>query len=596
MTNRKTLLRILPFLLVVCYFLYFAANGLSTWFTGDDLMNLQVMHGCFTIPLYRIALAVFNPFSSYYRPLGGLFYRLIYAVAGFHPEPFRDACFALLLANLWVAYRLLRRISGSTEAALLGVLLFAYHAQLYELYLSTGTIYDILCFTFFTLALDVYLRFRRPGGGLAAPAWAALLLLDLLALQSKEMAWTLPLVLLLVIAVKPPRPFRPASLGPCLATGLLTLAPVFPRILGPTGLSASPFYQPNLTLGYLLSNYAHYWGFVFYAPRAVPVAVMLASWLVMGLLAWFLRSRPMCFGLLFWMITLVPVGFIRPRGGYVLYLPLLGIALYFGVLAARLRDSIPAPRTVLWRRTSQALLFLVLAAGLAAAHARHRSMSAGFLAAQEQTRNLAAQLLQLHPTLPHHSHTLFVEDPFQAEWFLAYLFRLLYHDPTLWVDSASTHPHVRPYDFVFRYSDGTLEELPPRNAPCTPHAAPAGLTDDSSSLLCWTGEWTSQRFPQAAQETLTYASEAGAAVTFAFHGTAFEYLCTRAFNRGMASIEIDGKPRGTLDLYSPSTEWQSAFPFGGLAPGDHVAVVRVLGKHNPASRDSIVDVDAFRAR
>ncbi|MDR3703647.1 MAG: hypothetical protein P4L56_28625 [Candidatus Sulfopaludibacter sp.] len=593
MNKARTLPAALPLLLAVLFFLSFAYPGLRAYFTGDDFMNLQKMHGYFTTPVARVALEVFNPLSSSYRPMGGLFYRALYAAVGFHPLPFRCACFALLIVNLLLAYRLLRFLSGSTEAALLGTLVFSYHAEMYGLYFNTGTIYDILCFTFFTLALLLYVRYRREFGGLPWQAWAGLMVLDLLALQSKEMAWTLPAILLLYEVLyfwRARRSRLPGSVAPALATGLLTLLPLFPRILGRTGLTSSPLYHPNLSPGYFLANCAHYWSLIFYAPDRIGVTLMLAMWTGMALSAAFFRSRAMGFGLLFWMIGIAPVAVIQPRAGYVLYLPMLGLALYAGVLASRLREFVTASRV------SQVCLFGLLAAGLAFAHARHRAVYAGTVAVQSETRGLVVQLRRMHPTLARKAHVLFVEDPFADEWLLEFLFRLLYDDPDLWVDSAALHPHARTYEYVFRYAGGKLEELPPRLSACTPQTLPAGLTDDTSPLLCWDGDWITQRFPQPIGGTLTYAGDAGATARVAFRGTTLEYLCTRAFNRGLVDIAIDGVPRGTLDLYSRDTVWQAPFRFDGLSPGEHTAVLRVLGRHNPAATDSIVDVDAFRVQ
>ena len=582
---------------IILFFLAFAWPGLNAWFTGDDLMNIQKLHGYFTTPLSRVVLDAVNPLTSAYRPMGGLFYRLLYALVGFHPLPFRIACMILLVVNLLLAYRLQRLLARSTAAALIGTLLFSYHAEMYGLYFNTGTVYDILCFTFVALALILYVRRRRKEGGLGTAAWVGLLALDLLALQSKEMAWTLPAMLFLYEALYfgLRREGILRRMAPVAATGLLTLAPLFPRILGPTGLVSSPLYYPNLSASYLLESYARYWGLVFYAP-ALPVAGMLALWAGMAAAAWLLRSRAMAFGLLFAIVTMAPVAVILFRGGYVLYLPMLGLALYGGCLAGHLYERLApwksgAPRLVSW-----ACLFGLLGAGLAVAHSRHRNVYADTVHIQNETRLLVEQLRLLHPTMERNSRVLFVEDPFEGEWFLGFMLRLMYNDPTLWADSASNHPHVRPYRYVFRYAGGKLEELPPRLVACTPQTLSPGVTDDASPLVCWDGDWTSQRFPHALEGTLTYASDPGAAVTIVFEGTSLDYVCTRAYNRGLAEVTIDGVPQGPIDLYAPEVMWQSVFEFPHLSAGRHVATLRLLGRHNPAATDSIVDVDAFRVK
>ncbi len=495
MNNAKTFPASLPLLLVVLFFLAFAYPGLRAYFTGDDLMNLQKMHGYFTTSPARVALEVFNPLSSSYRPMGGLFYRALYAAAGFHPFPFRCACFALLLTNLWIAYRLLHLLSASSEAALLGTLVLSYHAEMYGIYFNTGTVYDILCFTFLTLAMTVYVRCRRKFGGLSWQGWASLVVLDLLALQSKEMAWTLPAILLLyeVLYFWVDRQFRlPDSLAPVLATGLLTLAPLFSRILGRTGLTSSPLYHPSLSPGYFLKNCAHYWSLIFYAPDRIGVTLMLAMWIAMALAAALFRSRAMWFGLLFWIVSMAPVAVIQPRGGYVLYLPMLGLALYAGTLTSRLRELLTTGRV------SQVCLFVLLAAGLAMAHARHRAEYAETVRVQSETRELVVQLRHMHPTLARNAHVLFVADPFGDEWFRDSSFACQRRPQP--VGGQRRAPPARAAVPVCvplrRRQAGGVAAAVGRLYAAT---LPAGLTDDASPLLCWDGDWITERFPQSSR-------------------------------------------------------------------------------------------------
>ena len=183
----------------VPFFLYFAHAGLRGSLPATT-HELQHMHAYFTMPLWRAPPDVLNPVSSSYRPMGGLFYRSLYAAAGFHPLPFR--------CLLRPAYRESAACVSPAadavrlrEAALLGTLL----AQL-----SRGNVRPVLQYRHhlrhpllyvLMLALTLYAGCRRKGGGLAGRAWAGLVVLDVPALQSKEMAWSLPAILLLYEAV-----------------------------------------------------------------------------------------------------------------------------------------------------------------------------------------------------------------------------------------------------------------------------------------------------------------------------------------------------------------------------------------------------------
>ncbi len=138
-------------LLLAVWFLYFAGAGLWAPFSGDDLMNL---HGYLARPFGTLLLDNLRYWSTAYRPLGGLFYATIYRFFGFDPLPFRVACFALLILNLFLLYRVCRRLAGCSEIALLATFLASYHAWFVDLYYSSGTVYDLLCFFFyFTAAL-----------------------------------------------------------------------------------------------------------------------------------------------------------------------------------------------------------------------------------------------------------------------------------------------------------------------------------------------------------------------------------------------------------------------------------------------------------
>ena len=79
--------------LVLIWFLSFTYRGIFADFSGDDLMNLDYyLHQGGS----RVILANIQVFTSFYRPLGGLFYLGLYKAFGLHPLPFRLFCFALL--------------------------------------------------------------------------------------------------------------------------------------------------------------------------------------------------------------------------------------------------------------------------------------------------------------------------------------------------------------------------------------------------------------------------------------------------------------------------------------------------------------------
>jgi len=117
--------------------------------------------------------------------------------------------------------------------------------------------------------------------------------------------------------------------------------------------------------------------------------------------------------------------------------------------------------------------------------------------------------------------------------------------------------------------------------------------DDTNWSIAYSGDWVRGEYANALNGTLTYALQPGASIKFSFEGTGVTYVYTKAFNRGLAAVFIDGERRGIVDLYSQKIEWQSKTTFEGLKPGPHNIEIRVTGQHNPASNASYIDVDAL---
>ena len=182
-------------ILIACYFLSFTWRGLDSYFSRDDLMNLQSLHGYWEIPLWRLFADTFLAWLPSYRPFGGVVYRVLFSAAGMNPVPFRVFCFLLLFGNLVLVYRVARILTDAAEMAFLATLLFAYHPALSDLYYDSATIYDLLCGAFYFTTAGLYVRWRRSYSSLTWTQVAILLTLLLLALQSKEMALTLPIIL-----------------------------------------------------------------------------------------------------------------------------------------------------------------------------------------------------------------------------------------------------------------------------------------------------------------------------------------------------------------------------------------------------------------
>jgi glycosyltransferase involved in cell wall biosynthesis len=124
--------------------------------------------------------------------------------------------------------------------------------------------------------------------------------------------------------------------------------------------------------------------------------------------------------------------------------------------------------------------------------------------------------------------------------------------------------------------------------------ARAGLHDDLDPALLFRGNWTHDRsFREPDAQTISYTDVPGAEVSILFEGSALLYVYTKAPNRGIAEVTVDGRSQGTIDLYSPQIQWQTRTDFCCFSPNTHLAVLRVTGESNPQSRGKFVDVDSF---
>jgi hypothetical protein len=121
--------------------------------------------------------------------------------------------------------------------------------------------------------------------------------------------------------------------------------------------------------------------------------------------------------------------------------------------------------------------------------------------------------------------------------------------------------------------------------------------DDTDSQLEFSGHWTRDtQFHSASGGTLTYSNTPGDKFRFSFQGSRATLIYTKAFNRGIANVLMDGKPAAPLDMYAPDIEYQTRSVFEGLRPGRHVIEVLVTGAKNQRATDHAVDVDAIEVQ
>ena len=471
--RRPFILRILAGLLIGAYFMAFTWRALLMYFSGDDVMNL---YGYWSRPVAELIRANIFFWTPYYRPFGGLIYRTLFALFGFNPRPLYILYYASFLLNLYLAYVVLKRISGSPETAALATLTWSVHGNFAYLYYNAGSLYDVYCFLFFFLALLIYIRVRERGEYLRRWNLIAFIASFICCLNSKEMGAALaPILIVYELLFHTPHWRRLSEAGNwvihegrgALLAGVCLIGYI-PAKTSTQGLARTPAYVSTFTLSTFLHDTGVYLGYLTYSSHPFTSAGVVVFYVLLASVALLLHSRLMWFGLLFFQITLLPVSFVSAREGFVLYLPNAGLALYVAVLLVWIKDKLLNASPRLLRPSSSmatAILFAAAAAALGAIHYKHwqpapPSSDAPIKIAKEQ-------LLGMYPKLDPGSRILVVQSPLDGGvWDLFFTLRLIYLDKDLFVTQLNGPPaqqipvdQLDHYDHIFTYQGDRYVEL-----------------------------------------------------------------------------------------------------------------------------------------
>ena len=433
---RRSWLALLP---AVCLLWILAGDGLWAGLFPDEMMNI---YGYWHQPWPHLLRNLVTFWNGEYRPLGGLFYRPLFELFAFNPLPYRLICFGLLTLNLALAYRIALCLSGSILTAAIAAWLFAYHAYLSDLYYSSATIYDLLCFFFTAVTLLLYFRWH------AQLTVARLILLAAtywLALNSKEMALALPLIILTYEIAQTRR-----DLGFFALSSLLAVLTLIPRFWGPAALAAQSGYHPQLSL--VLPNLRHYFGMMLYQQGDAPLVVCLMIILAALATPFILKSPATTFAATLFLAAPYTILLIPPRSLYAFYLPYFGLTLLIACWIVRI--------------THRRIVLLVMAILMLSAHLYRKPYGNAWVAAEERkVQSITSELHRALPTLPKGAHVLIDGDPFDADdYLLTFIFRLYYRDDTLAVGrtKAPTQPDLRslePFTCSITLKSGRLSIL-----------------------------------------------------------------------------------------------------------------------------------------
>ena len=454
--------------------LWFARSGLFVYLTGDDTMN---MYKAWREPYHRILLENLFYFTPGYRPMGSLVYRLLFDLAGVHALPYRILCFALMLGNLYLLYRTAAAIS-TKETGLLAALFVSYNPGFIDLYYNTGTIYDLLCFTFYFLALGLYVHVRKAGQYLKPRTLISVLILYVCALNSKEMAVTLPAILFgyeLIFGrarhVVESTRRNLSRWSPAVLSAVLTLPYVLGKFSSPSPLVGNDAYRVHLGLRTYFRALRHYLEIFALPFDSLNLSASVLILLLLGTIAILGRRRSLVFAWLFIVITPLPVAFVGLRGGYAIYIATFGIALYLAAAIVESRKALAkfvtgGPLAFATRRLLQFDTFVACLLILLVFHNSRPLVETS--SEDKRLKSFAMQINAFQPKIDPSWKILFLDDPFPTgDWTPLTWLRLYYRAPDLVVDRIKRMPQmpdrnvIDSYDCIFTFDEARLVRLKP---------------------------------------------------------------------------------------------------------------------------------------
>jgi len=345
------------------------ANALGNDFVFDDFLLI------IDDPAVRVPLSDGWEMLRY-RPMRMLSYRLDYAIGGMNEWIFHLSNVIYHAITVLLVHAVLRRLGASGWGAMAGALVFAVHPLQTESVTYASGRRDVLCGLFFVAGFLAFLRARARGSWLAlmgaGTAWG-------LAVLTKEMAATLPLICILVHGFERKREtgsvvsltaaFRPALVLPLLGlvvavvvrlttyreftTKILAEMPWHGGSIGANFATVARIWVHYLKLivwpAHLSVDYTHN-AFPVSTSATDPVAMAAAAFLVALAAAAFWRWRAgglAGFGFAWFAVALLPVSHFIPYvemvAEHYLYIPLVGIAMIVAdavdVLEARMPEQ-----------------------------------------------------------------------------------------------------------------------------------------------------------------------------------------------------------------------------------------------------------------
>ena len=467
---------------LIAYFLHFALPALRGGFREDEMMNMGI---CWcagalksllaNIVFWKLFLcsgcALYDLPLYLHRPGGALYYLPLYHFFDLNPLPYRIVQVSILVASIPLVYYLSRRLASSRCIAFLAVLALCYHPRLAGLMFVGAFIYDVLCGFFYFAALTYYVHIRERGASLQAAQLLGFLALYVMALNCKEMAVTLPVIVLIYELLKSPgwtdwkaflRWIRTYAF-PSLIAGLLTVLYIYGKTHGSDSLATLDPYRPKYSWHNFTASNAEFVSQLLFAGHPIAPIALLLLWALVFIYAFLRRDRTLQL-MAFWIVIVpLPLAFIVPiRGDAPLYLLLFGWAMIFakvafdlitrisqfsglvshGILAAVTGATFRDASTKVFLRVFRTMAILLLAFALAFFTQReNQRLRVPWLNVGAKTSHVIQTFrsLGLRP-LPGTSILLLLkENLFQNKWNVFFIASLVWNDHSLriWVENVN---------------------------------------------------------------------------------------------------------------------------------------------------------------
>jgi len=188
-------------LLTVASYSSFWDNGFVTWDTSGYLLQNDHVKA---ITFDNIRWMLTSYFMSNWHPVTWLTHAIDYQLYGLNPGGHISTNLLLHVLNACILFfiaRLLLEIAGNRKpvlAAAICAILFAVHPQHVEPVIWVAQRKEVLCALFFLSTIWFYLQYIQAEEGKRGKWYVASCITAMLAIMSKPMAVTLPLVLLLL--------------------------------------------------------------------------------------------------------------------------------------------------------------------------------------------------------------------------------------------------------------------------------------------------------------------------------------------------------------------------------------------------------------